>query len=429
MTMKKITIIIFILFTLNSTAQDRVKVMVYNLLNYGNVTSYCTQTNNNMSAKNAFNATIIDYINPDILGVVEMGSADFAHQRFLDSSLNVNGVSKYAKATKMNKAGSSIISLLYYNAEKFGIAGVVSLQNQVRDVVLFRLYYKSPNLAATQDTAFVNCIVAHLKSSNTSADRVTRTQMINAALGFLSNNYPADNYLFMGDFNIYSSNEGAYQSLLNYSNAAYRFNDPINTPGGWNNNSSFAAVHTQSTHSSSNGCAAGGGLDDRFDFILMSDELKNGSKHISYVANSYKAIGNDGNHFNQSINSGTNSSVPANVLNALYNNSDHLPVVLELDLDNTIANISDAEKANQIRVRFENPVNSSLKIFISSEKAQSIRIQLYDIQGRKLDSRWVFVSQDTQVDIDMTAMANGFYFVQISGIDNQVIYSAKLIKK
>jgi endonuclease/exonuclease/phosphatase family metal-dependent hydrolase len=382
-----------------------------------------------MTAKTGYNATIINYVSPDILAVIEMGSSDFVHNRFLDSVLNVNGVSHYAKANKMNLAGSTIISLLYYNQEKFGLAKVVSLQHQVRDIVLFRLYYRSPNLASTHDTAFVNCIVAHLKAGSKSADKGTRTQMVNQAMGYLSNNYPADNYIFMGDLNIYSSNEGAYQALLNYSNSSYKFYDPINTPGNWNNNSSFAAVHTQSTHSNSNGCASGGGLDDRFDFILISNALKTGSKHITYVNNSYKAIGNDGNHFNKSINSGTNNSVPANVLSALYNNSDHLPVVLELDLDNTIATISDAEKANQIRVRFENPVNNNLRLFISSEQTQNLDIHIYDLRGKKIASKQVKANNSMQVSFDMTSLANGLYLLRIMGANNKVVYNAKVIKQ
>ncbi|MCK5857670.1 MAG: T9SS type A sorting domain-containing protein [Bacteroidales bacterium] len=428
--MQKLVItLLAILIGLNLSAQDRVKVMVYNLLNYGNVTSYCTQSNNNMSAKNDYNAIIADYIKPDILGVVEMGAADFAHQRFLDSSLNVNGVSHYAKSQKMNTAGSDIISLLYYNEEKFGLAGVVSLQNQVRDIVLFRLYYKSPNLAIMADTAFVNCIVAHLKSSSSSANQTVRNQQVTSAMNYLSQHFPTDNYLFMGDFNIYKSSEAAYQTMTNYSNSAYQFYDPINTPGNWNNNSSFAAVHTQSTHSNSNGCAAGGGLDDRFDFIMISDAIKTGSKHISYVSNSYVAIGNDGNHFNKSINYGTNNSVPANVLDALYHNSDHLPLILELDLDNTIAGISDIEKANNIRVRFENPINDKLKLQINSLVSQDINIQIYDLQGRSIYSQQQYISGSTNVNIDLSTVAKGLYIIQVIGENNERVYSAKLIKK
>jgi len=427
--MKKLIIIsVLILIGLNLSAQDRIKVMAYNLLNYGNVTSYCTVTNNNMDAKNGYSASIIDYVKPDILAVVEMGTADFAHQRFLDSALNINGGIQYKKAMRMNTSGSSLMSLLYYNKDKFGVAEVVSLQNQVRDIVLYRLYYKSPNLAATQDTAFINCIVAHLKSSSSSANQVTRNQMVTNALNYLSQHFPADNYMFMGDLNLYKSTEDAYQTLLNYSNASYQFNDPINRPGNWHNKSSFADIHTQSTHTSSNGCASTGGLDDRFDFILISDALKTGSKHITYVNNSYKTIGNDGNHFNQAINSGTNNSVPANVLNAIYNNSDHLPVVLELDLDNTIASISDAEKINQIRVRYENPVNNSLKMYINSEKAQDLTVRLYDVQGRQVGIRNEHVYKSTSIAIDMSKLAKGIYIIQVLGSNNELMYSGKVLK-
>jgi hypothetical protein len=284
-------------------------------------------------------------------------------------------------------------------------------------------------LASTHDTAFVNCIVAHLKSSSSSANQNIRFQQVTSVLNYLSSHYPDGNYVFMGDLNVYKSSEAAYQLLTTYTNANYRFSDPINTPGNWNNNSSFAAVHTQSTHSNSNGCASGGGLDDRFDFILISNALKTGSKHITYVNNSYKAIGNDGNHFNKSINSGTNNSVPANVLSALYNNSDHLPVVLELDLDNTIATISDAEKANQIRVRFENPVNNNLRLFISSEQTQNLDIHIYDLRGKKIASKQVKANNSMQVSFDMTSLANGLYLLRIMGANNKVVYNAKVIKQ
>ena len=54
-----------------------------------------------------------------------------------------------------------------------------------------------------------------------------------------------------------------------------RLRDPINTPGDWNS-SSFQpkSVLTQSTRASSIfGDGAGGGLDDRFDFVLLSSDM------------------------------------------------------------------------------------------------------------------------------------------------------------
>ena len=46
---------------------------------------------------------------------------------------------------------------------------------------------------------------------------------------------------------------------------------------------------------------ASGGLDDRFDFILYSDDVLNGTNGVNYIPNSCKSIGNDGNHFNIAI--------------------------------------------------------------------------------------------------------------------------------
>jgi len=78
---------------------------------------------------------------------------------------------------------------------------------------------------------------------------------------------------------------------------------------------------------------AAGGLDDRFDHILASLDIISGGKNVKYISGTYKALGNDGNHCNDSINQGTNTSVPSAVLNALYGNSDHLPVILKLQID------------------------------------------------------------------------------------------------
>ena len=57
---------------------------------------------------------------------------------------------------------------------------------------------------------------------------------------------------------------------------------------------------------------AHGGMDDRFDFIFVSEDLISGEDGVMYLENSYLAEGQDGNHFNQSVNDGLNSSVSRN---------------------------------------------------------------------------------------------------------------------
>ena len=156
--------------------------------------------------------------------------------------------------------------------------------------------------------------------------------MAKAVIDYADNECKDDNLFLLGDYNMYSSSESAYQTLI--GGQTFRFEDPINTSGNWNNNGSFASVHTQSTRSSSsNSCFSAGGLDDRFDQILCSEAVVEGDDQMVFVPNTYFAVGNDGNHFNSSINSGTNYSVSSTVLSALYSLSDHLPVIADFDVD------------------------------------------------------------------------------------------------
>ncbi len=426
--MRKIILLIIILQIASmAIAQDVIKVMQYNLLNYGNITSYCTVANNNYQDKEPLLHEIVQYIQPDIFTVNELGSVTYVHQRILDSVMNKNSAKQYSKADYVNTNGSDLVNMLYFNTDKLVYVSAESIQNEVRDIVLYRLYYKSPNLAQDNDTAWINCIVCHLKASDNSTSRATRARMTSAAMDYLVlHNYDGNN-MFMGDFNIYKSSEQSYQNLIDHSNSNYKFYDPINTPGNWNNSSSYADVHTQSTHSSSNGCAAGGGLDDRFDFILISDDIKNGNNHITYKANSYITIGNDGNHFNTSINNGTNNSVPANILNALYNNSDHLPVVLELEVDNTVSGISKIENSNLL-VNFQNPINGVLDLHIESDNDDKKIVQIWSIQGQKIYDK-SFAGRIINKNISLENNANGMYIIMIKNAKGNVEYSSKIIKQ
>lgn len=130
------------------------------------------------------------------------------------------------------------------------------------------------------------------------------------------------------------SQEAGFQNLLNYSTTSLRFYDPESQPGNWNNNYTFRNLHSQSTRdgATNNGCFSGGGLDDRFDHVLFSDDVVNGSAKMTYVSGSLTPVGNDGLHFNAAINAPTNNAVPANVLTALYEMSDHLPVYVDIDV-------------------------------------------------------------------------------------------------
>jgi hypothetical protein len=106
--------------------------------------------------------------------------------------------------------------------------------------------------------------------------------------------------------------------------------DPINTPGAWSGNDAFKSVHTQAPSFDAQPGLVGGGMDDRFDFQLVTGELLDG-EGLDYIPGSYHAFGNNGTHtFNQSISTGTGALLA--VLAALMTASDHLPVVADYQL-------------------------------------------------------------------------------------------------
>ena len=136
--------------------------------------------------------------------------------------------------------------------------------------------------------------------------------------------------IYAGDYNIRSSFEAMYQTLTAAGNG--QAFDPLNRSGVWSGSSGNRDVHTQSPAESTSGGLITGGMDDRFDFQLVTGEFLD-DEGLSYIAGSYRAFGNNGSHtFNQPINVANNTALPTNVLDALATVSDHLPVVADYQL-------------------------------------------------------------------------------------------------
>jgi endonuclease/exonuclease/phosphatase family metal-dependent hydrolase len=421
--MKKILILIFSLSFTCAFPQDTIKVMHYNLMYYGQVSSYCDESNNNEATKTAYLKTIVQYVKPDVLTVNEIAPVVTKHQKILDSCLNLYGITYYKKCNLSNYSNSDLSNELYYNSEKLGFFSQVNIATTVRDINIYRFYYRSSNLATVHDTAFVTFIIMHLKAGSTGTDATERATQTNALMSYLSSLGVKDNYVVMGDFNVYSSTEECYQNLVNYSDVKVRFFDPINMPGDWNSNSSFADIHTQSSHVSSTGCFATGGLDDRFDNILTSDYIMNGLDHFQYMSGSYITIGQDGNHFNQAVNSGSNTSAPDSVIQALYGMSDHLPVSLKLKTDQTIG-INETSSPS-IHVSFNNPVNTNMNLSLQLQEKGKIEIQIMNLLGQQLFLKVLESSGNfMNCNLPTEVLDKGIYLLQISDSRNN-----KIIKK
>lgn len=405
-----------LLFTARIFAQDTISVMHYNLLYYGEITGFCNNSNNSLSMKDPHLRTILNYVKPDIFTVNEISSSTAIHQHLLDENLNTGGVGHYRKAGFNPVAGSNIVNMLYYDSRKLRLKKQSVAQSYIRDVDVYELYYYSNDLAQG-DTAFIVCVVGHLKAGNSDSDAGARKVMAENTMKYIEQRYKHENVLFMGDFNLYSGNEAAFQQMINFSNADTRFIDPIGQIGDWNNNSFYASVHTQSTNTSSNDCKSGGGLDDRFDFILISDEVRFGTRNVRYVQQSYQAVGQDGNRFNSTVVSPANSSVPPNVATALFNMSDHLPVSLKIRVDKVLS--TNDYPLNPFMVSLSpNPASAMVQLMFYSARQQYVQISLLNSSGVILYDQPVNAGAGRQtVDLDLSDISTGFYIVRLTDAD------------
>lgn len=424
--LQKTTLLLLTLVSVHSLIQaDTIKMMQYNLLYYTtSVPSGCNITSTYLDNKDLNFKKIIKYENPDVICVNEIGSQSTYVDRIKNNVLNTDGVTYYQNCPLTNFSGGSIANMLFYDSRKLGYHSFFYITTSVRDINAYKMYYKTPQLA-NGDTIFITFILAHLKAGSYDSDKLTRYQQTQALMNKLEQLQVADNYVFSGDFNLYTSSEQAYQHLINYSNTLFRFYDPINQPGNWNNSSQFAAIHTQSTHTSSdNGCYSTGGMDDRFDFILVSPYVYFGSKKVRSINSSYHALGQDGNRFNGSINNPSNSIVPDSIANALYNFSDHLPVIMKIAIDNTVS-INEIEPPFLVQV--VNPIQNQLVVELHLKTATILTFEIYTLGGKLIDSYTNFFDAGNSLHKQNFDYPPSFYILKIQNSEKQVVVK-KLVK-
>ncbi len=429
---QKIALVSFLLFsTLFAAAQQRdtVRVMTYNLMYYRAFTSFCTSNNNSPTVKDNAMEDIFDYTLPDLFVVQEMGGGSPVNAfRILQNSINQNGRTNYTLA---NSSGltQTIVNMLYFNTDKFVLESQTFYDKELNNTNIVRiideyvLYYNDSNLAVHQDTTRIHVLVGHLKAGSSSTDEQERARATESLMASLDSANASGNYIFAGDFNLYRSSEPAYQDLVNYIDPTLRFYDPINVSGNWHNSGVYAALHTQSTRTSG-GCFAGGGMDDRFDFILASDEIMNNTDKMRCIPNTYEAVGQDGNRFNQTIISPNNTSVPSVVSQALYNMSDHLPVVMDIEI--TLPNATSIQELTRLeKLKFENPNSGNLLIDFSNQKQKIELVQILDLTGKVLFER--YLNSEGYVQFDISNLDSGAYLVRATSTSYQQIVE-KLIK-
>ena len=318
--------IITIFIITNIIYASNARIMTYNILNY--------QDDN--SRENDY-IEIIDFVDPDILVVQEIISqVGFAN--FKSDVLDVLNPGSWLGATFTNQSAQQDIAL-YYKQDDFSFLSTTTINTAassgLRDVVEFVMVHNASGIE-------FNIYGVHFKASSgdsNASQRLNEATILRNYLNGLSDGTP---FLVVGDFNIYSNNsneEPAFDMLTGSTdNNNGRLFDPINRIGPWHNNSSYSDVHTQSPRTQSFGGGANGGMDDRFDWLFVCESILDQESDMHYIEDSYWAVGNDGNHFNDAINDGNNSSVSNSIANALHNASDHLPVYLDIWFDDLFYN-------------------------------------------------------------------------------------------
>ena len=414
--MRKILFLVSIslCFSLRLFAQDTLRVLQYNLLNFGNENSYCTNNTNNLSKKIAGIKTILSYAKPDIFSANEIGVDSTNYKIILDSILKPIYPS-FKSVYYTNSSNADLVNMLYFKDDKMSLYSQKTIKTSVRDIKIYQFYYNS--IPALNDTIFFTCIQAHLKAGNSSSDADERAQETKLIMDYLNSNNIGTNIILMGDFNLYSSGETAYQNLINHENANIRFYDPVYKSGSWSGNTTFAPYHTQSTRLTGNDCFASGGLNDRFDFILCSYPILAGMNKIAYIPSSYRTIGQDGNHLNKSVNYGTNTSISDSISEALYNVSDHLPIMLSLKIENQNSGITVHNIASFDMVQTDEFICLTTK----SYKQESIQIEIFNTLGQEVyNTNFQSIKGNNSINIPISHFTKGIYLFKFQADYNSV---------
>ncbi len=410
---------------------DTLKIMAYNTLDYGfPSTSSCPALIT--ANKHDYLRTILRYENPDIIGLEKMDASpsSFSKTKVIQHVLDSLCLGCYGHSSFTNVSGYSKENMLYFKTSKLAYVGTTTIYSgdpNISDINLHKLYYKDPNLSANSDTVFLNIILVHDKSGANSAS--VRETEIGGAMSWLNTNITSPgNYIFMGDFNTQSSTEACFQDMVNSSNLNARFYDPPNQPGDWSNDpGAFANYLTENTRITDPGdCGATGGIDRRFDHILCTEPIIQGTNSIRYIPGSFNVIGNDGNHTSLAlIDPPANSSVPPQVLNALYYMSNHLPVSIKAAvalLPQTATAVIAASLPKENFTVFPNPAKSLLYIKGSCISGGVCKIILKNTLGQNVIEEEYFAGNnliDSQFNV--SGLPQGIYYIEIiSKNENQV---------
>ncbi len=316
-----------------TAAEAQLRVATWNLTNFSG-----TDADRNVALRTAlFDEFDGRSLRPDVLVLQEVTGSAAASRLAGILNADPRGGQDWALAPFID--GPTTDSAMVYRTSR-----VV-----VRDAVVASMGGTSPlpprntlryDLAlAGYDTPIISLYSTHMKAGTSGSDRARREAEAQAIRADAENLSEGTHIMLLGDFNIQTSSEDAYQFLIeSRADNNGRFFDPIASPGSWNNSSFFRFLHTQDPVSQ---------MDDRFDFILINDDLFDGDgmEYLGDVTasfsrttfddpnHSYRTWGNDGTSFDAPL-SLSNDMVGPIIAEALREapggSLGHLPVFLDV---------------------------------------------------------------------------------------------------
>lgn len=412
---KKIQIIsmLCMMITHSLFSQENFKLMFYNLLNFPLET--------NVPNRIDYLEQTLNTYKPDIFMVCELNNVygGNAILQVLQDRISEDYRSAvFTSNTSDDEIGNQndLQNLIFYDNSKFILESQHSVQTLYRDFNHYKLKLNSVN--QNSNPVYLNAIVCHLKASSGSNNENLRLQMVQDLTQYLST-FPSDSYVMLaGDFNVYSASEPAFQELIDPNNNIV-FVDPVDRMGSWHTNVDYVDVFTQSTRTQTGLGGSTGGLDDRFDFILTSTNMLS-NQDLYYVPNSYQAFGNNSNPncFNNEIldTACAGTSFSLEVREALYYFSDHLPVVMELETNETLLSIP-TYQTESFQIMGTNMVDTTLEVQIHNQSLSSNKLYIFNTLGQVVKS--IPLGTSNRLSIDVSGLKNGIYYIRMSNTNVQ----------